>query len=434
MLALLVSSLIVAGDAPAGACLSVRETARLAAQNDPRIEEARADVQLAEADFSDALALRRPQLSAFARSSAGDNGLTSNQIENQVGFQVSQRLLDFGDARHARAQARNQVFAGEYGVQVQQISSAAAAITAHLRYVLALRNRDVMEEQVAYFSDLLSRLERLLQDGASTRDAVAAVRARLAAAQAETTSLELQAIEATVEVAVLTGLETPLCGQASEGELLSIALIDDPALAAVQDSPRIQGLRSAVAAAEADARRARGERLPAIDIIAIGSYAYDDFRDEWAYRDRVGIDVSVPIYQGDMLRARVDRSRAQLAREQSRLSLAERRLAQEIRAASFRIRTLRHLRQTRQEAAVTKRDELSALEVAFEGGQRTLFELLETQVGLAEAERALNEVEFQLLSEYVTLSELTGRLDIELEDVNGAQRNRIWGWEPHPTD
>ncbi|MCP2671096.1 TolC family protein [Maricaulaceae bacterium EIL42A08] len=415
-------------------CLAVRDTATLAAQNDPRIQEAQADVALAEADFSDALALRRPQISAFARSSSGDTGLTTNQIENQVGLQVSQRLIDFGDARFARSQARNEVRASEYGVQVQQLSSAASAIIAHLQYVLAHEDRAVVDDQVVYFSNLLSRLERLLDDGASTRDAVAAVRSRLAAAQAEATSLELRAIEAEIEVSVLTGVNQTPCAQANESQLLSIALVDSTNAEQPQESPRILGLRSSVAAAEADVRRARRDRLPAIDLVAIGSYAYEDFRDEWEYRDRVGVDVSVPLYQGDMLRARVDRSRSQLARQESRLRLAERRLSQEIRAASSRIRTLRQLRQTRDEAAQTKRAELEALEIAFEGGQRTLFELLETQVGLAEAERSFNQVNYQLLTEYVRLSELTGRMDITLEDIDGAQRPKIWGWEPDPAD
>jgi len=438
MLAALLGSLALAlasGQDADASCVGIADTARLAAESDPRVRGARAGVQASEADFSDALALRRPQASAFARSSVGATGLTSSQIENQVGFQVSQRLLDFGDARFAREGARNRVRASEFEVQVQQIVSAADAAQAHLNFVLSRRDQAILAEQVEYLARLEVRLERLLAQSASTRDAVAAVRSRLASARAELSALELSEIEALTDVAVLTGDDLNLCAETGEDALLSLALLDesDPTRSATR-SPRVEALQSQVASAQAEAVRVRRQRLPAVDVVAIGSYAYDDFRDEWAYRDRVGVDVTVPIYQGDMLRARVSRAQAEVSRRQSELDMAERRLSEEVRSASARIRTLRRLREERAAAVTARRDELAALEIAFQGGQRTLFELLETQISLTQARRSLNQARHALFLEYLTLAALTGRMGIDLEEIDGAQRQRIWGWEPHPDD
>lgn len=264
---------------------------------------------------------------------------------------------------------------------------------------------------------------------------MAAVRSRLASARAELSALELSEIEALTDVAVLTGDDLNLCAETGEDALLSLALLDgsDPTRSATR-SPRVEALQSQVASAQAEAVRVRRQRLPAVDVVAIGSYAYDDFRDEGAYRDRVGVDVTVPIYQGDMLRARVSRAEAEVSRRQSELDMAERRLSGEVRSASARIRTLRRLREERAAAVTARCDELAALEIAFQGGQRTLFELLETQISLTQARRSLNQARHALFLEYLTLAALTGRMGIDLEDIDGAQRQRIWGWEPHPVD
>lgn len=416
-------------------CLRITDTARLAAEADPRVRGARAGVQASEADFSDALALRRPQISAFGRSSVGDTGLTSNQIENQVGFQVSQRLLDFGDARFAREGARNRVWASEYRVQVQQIVSATNAAQAHLSLGLSRRDQSIVADQVAYLAQLEARLERMLTQSISTRDAVAAVQSRLAAARAELSSLEVSEIEARTEVAVLTGTASNLCLEALEDDLLALVLADTGASPGESvPSPRVQALQSDLVSAQAEAQRVRRQRLPEVDMVAIGSYAYDDFRDDWNYRDRIGVDVSIPIYQGDMLRARISRAEAEVTQAQSELELAERVLSEQVRAASARIRGLRQLRAARAAAVEAREHELAALEIAFQGGQRTLFELLETQIALTQARRDLNQARHALFLEYLALAALTGRIGIDLDAVDGAHRPRIWGWEPHPSD
>lgn len=441
MLTVVLASLAAAAAQPAAPpCVSVAQTARLAAEADPRVDGARADVRAAEAGFTEALSLRRPQVTAFSRTRSSNSGPLSSEVDNQIGLQVSQTLLDFGDARFARQSARNQVRAGEYFVQAQQLSSAATAAQAHLDYIQSVRERAILLEQIAYFADLRARLEPLLQQGAATRDSVAAVRARIAAAEAEAATLELSAIDARTQIAVLTGRDVPLCEAAAEAELLALAQVspEPPAAAAPAPSspasPGVQALRAEVAAARADARRIRRERLPVIALSGVGTYQYDDFRDEWVFQDRIGVDVTVPLYQGGLAGARASRADAEVARRRSRLMLAERRLSEDVRTSAERIRSLRRLRAARVAAANAKRTELDALEIAFEGGQRTLFELLETRVGLSEARLALNLVEYQLLSEYLRLAAVTGRLDIDLERVDGPPDRQLWGWEPDPAD
>ncbi len=429
VLLLAVLSGFATGSGQAQTCLEMADALRLAATQDPRVAAARARIDLAEAEFQEALALRRPSISAFARSSAGDTGLTSNQIENQVGVRVSQRLLDFGDARLARRAARDTVRSQEHALQSDQITAAADAGLAVLAHGQIGESQALIEERIAYFQDLSDRLETLLQSGAATRDAVAAVRARLAAARAELAQNELIRIRASIDLATLTGAMTEPCGGIDETTVLALSRFDVEMEAT---SPELRQLRSQIRAAEADAERERRARLPAIDLVAIGSYAYDDIRDEWAPRDRVGVDVSIPLYEGDRLRARSQRASAALALTESELTAAERRLRFELQASTGQIRALRDLRDRREAAAERKAEELAAIELAFEGGQRTLFELLETRVALSEARAELIAVRYELYAEYLRLGELTGALDIPVDPVDGPQTQRIWGWEPDP--
>lgn len=427
MAALLVTC---APSAAAQSCIGIAEAASLAATQDPRIAGARARVSLAEAGFRDALALRRPQISAFTRTSAGDGGLTSSQIENQVGVEVSQRLFDFGDARLARQAARNDVSASKYALQAEQIATGAQAARAVLAYGEATAVATLIEERIAYFSDLADRLERLLVLGGATSDALAAVRSRLAAARAERAETEIALSRAQTDLAIITGRDAAPCSEVGESEVLALALFEDAR--GTEANPEIESLRREIDAAEAQLRRERRARLPAVDVVAIGSYVYDGFRDEWALRDRVGIDVTVPIYQGDTLRARSQRAAATLALRESELSAVSRRTEQELQSAVRQIRALRGLRDSRADAAEQKADELDAVEIAFRGGQRTLFELLETRIGLSDARRALISVEFGLYREYLWLAELTGALAVPLDPVEEPQARQIWGWEPDP--
>lgn len=412
-------------------CLAIDQAVRLAASQDPRVDAARARVELAETQFSDALALRRPSFSAFTRTSSGDTGLTANQIENQVGLQVSQRILDFGDARLARSSARNGVRAQEYALQGEQIASAGRAARAVLSFARAGENQTLVEQRIAYFQDLSTRMETLLEAGGATRDSVAGVQARLAAALAEASEFELERTRAAVDLAILTGVETEPCDAVSESDVIDLARNES---APAGDNPQIRGLQREIAAAEADLRRQRRARLPTIDVVAIGSYAYDDIRDEWALRDRVGVDISVPLYEGDRLRARSQRASAQLSLAESELASAQRSLNAELRASAGQVRALQTLRDRRSAAAERKAEELAAVETAFRGGQRTLFELLETRVGLSQARSDLIAVRYALFAEYLRLAELSGALDIPLDPVEGPQARKIWGWEPDPSD
>ncbi len=68
---------------------------------------------------------------------------------------------------------------------------------------------------------------------------------------------------------------------------------------------------------EADRARQAGWRLPVVGLVGIVSYVYDDGSEDWDTRDRVGVDVSVPLYTGSALGARNDRARARLSQEES---------------------------------------------------------------------------------------------------------------------
>ena len=112
---------------PASSCLALTDAMGLAAARAPEVAGAQARLAQAEAEARAARSLRRPQVSTFGRSSVGDTGLTTSQIENQVGVQVSQRLYDFGDARLAETAARNQVDQRTYEIEAQEAESGGLA-------------------------------------------------------------------------------------------------------------------------------------------------------------------------------------------------------------------------------------------------------------------------------------------------------------------
>ena len=127
---------IAATDPAPGLCLPIADAMQAAASASPDVAVAQAQIAGAKADLQLARSLSRPQVSSFARTQAGDGGLTGNAIDNQVGLRASQRLWDFGDARFAREAANSRVGSAE---QTQLSVEAYASRRFALSYIPALQ-------------------------------------------------------------------------------------------------------------------------------------------------------------------------------------------------------------------------------------------------------------------------------------------------------
>lgn len=400
--------------AAADACLTFEETLRVAANNDPGVRIARADLDDAEADLQEARSLRRPQVSAFGRTGVGDNGLVDSQIENQIGLRASQRIYDFGDSRLARETARENVRAQENLILDARVQSGLEAGLEFIAWVEATEQLEATKERLDYFDQQLEAIESLLDEGGVTTLERAEIAAEKATAQAEQFEFRFRRDRAKAQVAIATGIDLDLCH--ASAMLLEVPVNDAPSARALDDlvgsalqaNPRLEALRRTAAGLDASARRAARERLPVIDVVGIASYASEDYSGQFDFQNRVGVNVSVPLLSGSALNARSRQARARAARSDGELAAARRTLREDVEVTYRRTLLLEDLRLRREDILELKTGQFDGAHTEYDAGLRTLPDLIDVRLELEAA--ALQEIRarFDLERERLRLAALTG--------------------------
>jgi outer membrane protein len=396
-------------------CLAFGESLRIAAERAPEVDGARALQVQAEADLREAESLRWPQLSTFARSGMGDSGLTGSQIDNQVGVQVSQRVMDFGDARLARYAALASVYQHSYNILDQQMQAASTVAEAYLSKLEAEEMVAVISERRVYFGRQQTAVDALLARGGATRAESAQVAAQLAESEADVLELIFQVESASTRIAEFTGRPADLCDVESAGHVMDTYLagldtIDLVVDAALSQHPQIGARRYAINNLEARMQRERLSRLPVVEVVGIASYTYDDFREDWDFRDRVGVDVSIPLLSGNAIGARRDRINAQLSYEQSNLRALQRAVREDAEV-TFRRTISLHSQLVRREAvAQSQRDYFEAISGEFEFGLGTLPDLIRARLDYERATLDVVSARYALLRQKLGLMQLTAQM------------------------
>jgi len=403
------------------ACLGLRDAMARAAQLDPSVDIGLAERDRAQADLDEARGLFHPQLSAFGRAGVGDTGLVDSQIENQLGLQVSQRIWDFGDARHARASASASLQAGEEAVAQARIAAAEDAGSAYLGLLETRARLDAVSERAAFFQRQLDALDGA-PEGATTRSERAEVAARLATAQATELDTRLTARQFERRLLTLTGDPRAACGE--DGAALTLDTLVAPMTELESARQRALGSNAELRRLEAEARsassaaeRERRNRLPEIALVGRVSYIYDDVLDEFDYRDRIGIDVSVPLYTGAALNASRRRADADAGRLDARMRDVRRLLIEEVEISLQRLASLEaqliRLETAQEQAAL----QLGAALEEFDAGARTLPELIEVRLDYEQAVLDLITVRFDRQRTQLRLASL-GASVVTREDAD----------------
>lgn len=398
-------------------CLEFRSALELAAVRDPRVFGSKAR----EADFAarvtEAKALSRPNLSAFGRSGFGDTGVVDSSVSSQAGLQLSQRVFDFGDARLARRSARANSEASRYDTDAEKLSASRAASDAYLSYLESKEKADQTQGRRAYFVQQLASLDRLLEIGGATLTERATVASEISDADAFAFQLRFQMESAQIELALATGQTfEPCSGSFLEDPQPSATLVREDEV--LDNNPELQALRSRVEGLLADTKRQKRSRLPILSVIATGSYASIRDFDQFEYQNRVGIDVSMPLYAGNGLRAATQRASAREQQAKSDVLIAERELRQTLQTTQRYIAILGQQLDARREAKHQKSFLLQAAEDEQSAGTLTFRELIEIRL----------DYEQSVVTEISTRYELA-RQKLELGFIKGEVPG-VTNWLP----
>lgn len=401
--------------AEAQECLDLRSAITLALDRAPLVDAASEAINQAQSEEQIARSEWRPQLSAFARSAAGEGGLSDTQIENQAGIRVSQRLYDFGRGKRQVASSRlgrMQVEAEHRAVRAQE----AYDITGY--YIDVLQSRATVEAlsvPVVYLSRRAEAQDALLRRGESTRSMAAEARSEAARAAAELTAATFEMDKAEAELTARLGNVAALCDELNISATLRALAIrpgsaDEIADNLIRLNPILQAERAAVDRLDVEADLRRRARLPVIDLAATSAYAYDDFAQSWDVRSRIGVEVNVPLATGGRLSATSDEAKARASNQEYLLAEKVRLFRRDVLVAVAKVEAGQAEVRSRSEARLAAQAQFDAIETEFDLGARTLTDLVEARAKLDRAVVQDIKTRFRYMQDLAWLAALANRL------------------------
>lgn len=393
-------------------CLRFEDVLKLSAQRDPSVTISRAQESEADAEIKDAKSLFRPQISAFGRSGFGDTGVVDSSISNQIGVRASQRVFDFGDSKYARRAATFGFEASVEDTRQAKLLAAQRTGLSYLEWVEAEEQIELTKRRRDYFSQQLFAVDSLLSRGAATRTERASVASQLADADAFVLELNFRKEQAITQIQIDTGTTAMLCNSSSTQGILQqkMARLDNPETAAqiaLTKNPGINALSKRADSLEAIRKREKRSRLPVIDVVATGSYSSIGGIDQFAFKDRIGVDVSVPLYSGNAIGARNQRASARQAIAQGRVLDAERQLRKDVSIGYRRSLSLQSQLLSRQDVEEQTRLQFEAAEIEQKAGAKTLRDLVEIRLEYEQAGFQRIRTKYDLMRQQLQLLTLT---------------------------
>jgi len=400
----------------ASACISFKSALDLASLNSPKVAIAKADLDVAQADLTDAKSLRRPQISAFTRSGFGDEGLVNTAIENQVGLRASQRIFDFGDSRLAREAAEEEITAQENLILSERSRAMLEAGIAYIDWLDASERLDATVERANYFLEELSALKLVLDSGGATISELAEISAESADAEADRFELEFEQQQALTLLHVTTRAKSKPCKKETTDldQHLDILTNENGSAGvltrALNQNAEVKALASFAKKLDIEAERQRRSRLPILEIVGITSLTSDRRFDNFEFRERIGFDATVPLYTGSSLSAKSDKARAQAQRAQNRAE-EQKRLLEEQVVTTHKRALLLNAQLGRRQAVIEFREmELEAAKSGYENNIRTLPELVDVRLQLEDARLVEVRTRYDYYRQVLILKSLIGTL------------------------
>jgi outer membrane protein len=355
---------------------------------------------------------------SFTRSQALSSSGASVPVRHRYGPSLSlvYVLFDFG-ARAASIDAqRYQLIASLLNNNRTLQDTVAAVETAYYAVLAARAQVTAQAQQETALRTSLDAVEVRLRGGLAARADQLRARAALSEAtlarqaaerdlaKAEAALKQAAAIEQTRALALDWEIAPP-------APLDAATLLADLLAEAERQRPDLRSLQAAAASARAEAQRARAARWPSLSLAANTGRTFfleDELAPSTSYS--VGVNVSVPLFDGGRLAAEAraaerdaERLQADADSQRSQVALAVAEAYHDVRHAQA------------QRAGVTIQfdsasESAQAAEARYRAGVGSLLELLTAQADLARARQAQAQADADWLAAFSRLNHALGRL------------------------
>lgn len=401
-------------------------------QNNASMNSARAGVRVTDENVAIAKSGWRPYIAGTGSFGYTSTNNTARITTGSFGVAIQQSLFDgFQTLNNVRA-AELQVRAANESLRNTEqniLFNAAAAYVDVLRdrqiAVLHGRNLEFLGEQVRAAS---SRFEV----GEGTRTDVAQAQAQQAAAVAQLSAARAQVLASEAAYLQLVGDRPGRLEPAAPVAKLLPAGIDAALGVALAEHPAIKATLHLVDAASFQVKSAEGSLLPQVSAQAGVTHSYRDTvsglpgvgaSDGRSDSASIGLNLTIPIYQGGRASAQVRQSKELLGQARIEVDVARDQVRAAVTAAWTQYVAAR-------EVVAAGRELVSAAQLALDGvieernvGQRTTLDVLNAQADVITAQINLASAERDVVAASYAILSAMGRLSPQRLGLNVAVYN-----------
>ena len=321
------------------------------------------------------------------------------------------RPAQMADLRQARAQV-----ADANALLDKEVQNVAVRVaTAYLEALLAQDQLELVLVQKAAYTTQLDAARKRFAGGAGVRTDIDEAQARMDLALAQELEARQHVGYSRRALQVLVNMPVTQLAPLDPARLQLTgpdpARLEDWTARAELSSPELRSLQAQREVARQEIDKARAGHLPTLDAIAQWSRNQSDSINNinTRYENKtIGLQLNVPIYSGGFVSSQSRQAVAELERAEQSLEATRRDLALRVER-EFRAITEGVLRIRALEQAVRSNDTLvNSNRRSFEGGSRTLVDILNAEEQRVIALRDLAQARYQYLLARVRLQALAG--------------------------
>jgi outer membrane protein len=411
------SGLVLFGLASTAAAETITQALALAYRSNPQINSARAQTRSDDENVPIAKSGMRPVISAFStitgRSVDMPGAGTSNTLDGAIGVEVEQNIFQGFRVRNAIRRSEAGVLASRELLRntVQNVLFDAAQ--AYMDVIRDIAILDIRGRNVIFLEEQVRAEQERFNVGENTRTDVALTQARLAAGRAAVSLAQANLATSRATYRQIVGRDPQgLSDGFPYGRLIPDRM--EGAVVVGQNSHPI--ILASIHQADAQAfqvKQIEGELLPSVSVAGSLEHAESFNTGNDPNSASITGRVSVPIYGGGAISARVRQAKEQYGLRKVEIDLARDQVRAAVVSAWATIEASRG-------AIVAANQGVAAAEIALSGvqeeqrvGQRTTLDVLDQQQELLNARETLIVAQRDLVVASFALLSAMGRLTAE---------------------
>ena len=397
------------------AALDVLEAYQLALTHDRRFQAVKAQLRSEREALPQAESRMRPSVSLTANRSridqSRDDGLGTvlrqryNSDQDVMSLRqpvYSPKLLD------AQSQAQAQVLAAQAGVEAERLNLLGRVSEAYFNVVLASEKSGFIQQQIQIGQSRIQAAELALAAGTGTRTDILEIRTEVDMLQAQAIQARQAMAMSENELASLVGRSSvrvkPVLVAVFQTSRLSLPAVDNMLAYVLQTHPEIVQRKYQQQASEFAVHAAQADHWPTADVVLQKSRSVGDssfFFNSKINAQSLGLQVTVPLYQGGMLDSKVRQAVAQEQESQERLAESEQRLQNEFRKSFLSVQEQLARVQALNTAMASAELSVKANQRSVLAGARSPLDVLIAEQKLAQAGMQMSDARNQAILAWV---------------------------------